>query len=79
MTWNSEIKSHLKIGDTSVELYLKNKSGESISYVDVLQKKHPGYLHEIFRYYIDTIGAKASFSVILLCMSERSCVISKLT
>ena len=77
MVWESDVKLHLDQGEFAVDLYLKSKQSSSIAYVDSLEKRNSGYLHELFRYSINTIGSKASFAAIATCMNGRSCIISE--
>jgi len=43
-----------------------------ISYTDKIEKDHPGYLHELYRYARRTKGVRASFSDIAECMNAKS-------
>ena len=44
----------------------------SIKYVDVIEKKHPNYLLELFRYAQKTIGSKASYAELADVMNKKS-------
>ena len=72
MEWDKEVSTLLNTGDTTVGMYLKPSARGSLAYVDYLEKKCPGYLHDMYRYSINTIGEKASFMTISECMNERS-------
>ena len=41
-------------------------------YVDDIEKKHPGYLHFLYRYVVKTYGAKSGFVLLALVMNEKS-------
>ena len=43
-----------------------------MAYLDYIDKKHCGFVHELYRYASDTVGSKASFLAMSLCMNERS-------
>lgn len=44
------------------------------SYVQDIEDRHPGYLHELFRYATDEKGALASFPELAECMNENSAI-----
>jgi hypothetical protein len=44
------------------------------SYVHDIEDRHPGYLHELFRYATDVKGALASFPELAECMNENSAI-----
>ena len=72
MQWYNEVSTFFSPGDTTVITHLKPSVRGSLAYVDYLEKKNPGYLHETYRYSSNTIGAKASARAISECMNERS-------
>ena len=74
MKWNTDIKNLIQTGNTSVEVYLKSTAGGSLSDINLVEKRHPGYLHEPFRHSTNTIGCKESFFEIESCMNKRSLV-----
>lgn len=56
---------------------MKSNYAGSIVYVDRLEKKYLGYLHELFCYSTNTIGSKSSFSVIVTCTNVMSHIVSE--
>ena len=48
------------------------KRSGSTSYVDLIEERHPGYLHFLYRYAIRTYGAKSGFSLLASVMNEKS-------
>jgi len=44
----------------------------STKYCDRIEKEHPGYLRELFRYAQRTKGGKASFKELAASMNEKS-------
>ena len=71
MRWDTHIKKLIQTGKTSVEGYLKITVGGSLAYINFVEKIHPGYLRDLFRYSTNTIGCKASFLPIASCMNKR--------
>ena len=69
---DNEVKLSLSKGNKSVKEYFCDTRGGKIAYLDFMNKKHPGYVHELYRYASNTLGAKASFFVISLCMNQIS-------
>ena len=49
----------------------------SVSYVCVIEKDYPGYLHELYRYATKVVGHKSSFAVIAMKINEKSRVSSE--
>ena len=46
----------------------------SISYVDIIENDHPGYLHELYRYTTKIVCHKSSFAEIAIVMNDKSSV-----
>jgi hypothetical protein len=59
----------MKSGDTT---HMESKIKGSVSYTDKLEKEHPGYLRELFRYAQKTKGVLASFTDLADCMCRKS-------
>ena len=72
MNWDRDIEKLLAEGGQSVTEYFNKNSGGKLAYVDFIEEKHPGYLHELYRYATTTIGVKASFHRTAVCMNDRS-------
>ena len=72
MQWDNEVSTLLSSGDTTVVTYLKTLTKGSLAYAGYLEKKNSWYLHEMYRYSINTIGSKAGFYTISECINERS-------
>ena len=77
MRLDDAVKLSLAKGNQSVKEYFCDKRGGKIAFLDFTNKKHPGYVHELYRYASNTLGAKASFFAISLCMNERSQIVSE--
>ena len=74
---DNELKLSLSTGSETVEEYFCDARGGKIVYLDYITKKHPGYVHELYRYASHTVGAKASFYAMSLCMNQRSQIVSE--
>ena len=77
MVWDNKIKALLNTGSASVGVYLRRHSGGSIAFVDSIEKKHPGYIHELYRYTIGTIGAELSFHATASAINIESSILEE--
>ena len=65
--WEIRMSVKLDTGDHAST----NRIG-STSYVGEIEKRHPGYLHFLYRYAVRTFGAKSGFGLLASVMNERS-------
>ena len=72
IAFDNQLKMSLCNGNESVKDYFCESRGGKIAYIDYISKKHLGCGHEFYRYVSDTVGLKASFHAMSLCMNERS-------
>ena len=75
---DNQLKMSLSNGNESVNEYFYDSRGGKIAYLDFISKKYPGYVHELYRYASDTVGSKASFYAMSLCMNQRSQIVSEI-
>ena len=78
MTWNKSIEMLIKKGSETIHEHLKSKNIGTKKTTTNIESKHPGYLHILYRYVIHTLGNKASFATLCICMNQRSCVDTEL-
>ena len=43
-----------------------------LSYVDQIERSFPGYLRVLCRYVVRTLGARASFAMLAICVNKKS-------
>ena len=67
--WRKRAKLLLESGSSDP---ISRTANPRISYTDKIEKDHPGYLHELYRYARRTKGVRASFAEIAECMNAKS-------
>ena len=70
LRWGREIKTGLKNG-ICIDTIIKNKSGGSVSYIDIIERIHPGYLHVLYREATKVKGHHSGFKEIEDYMNEK--------
>ena len=72
MAWDNETKIVIKNGTVDISTLLEPKHKGSSSYTSQIETKHPGYLHDLYRYASKTYGSKASFAILAAAMNLKS-------
>jgi hypothetical protein len=68
--WEAEINEAISVGVNQDPLSPQH-SGRT-SYCEQIEKKHPHYHHELYRYAIKTRGAKSTYAEIADVMNQKS-------
>ena len=66
------VQRTIKNGTLDIASVSKTNHKASVSYVDIIDNNHPGYLHELYRYTTKIVGHKSSFAAITIAMNEKS-------
>ena len=69
--WASTLTSGVKGGETDP---LTSCHKERKSVADKIEEEHAGYLHELYRYAISTVGIKATFKELSDSMNEKNTI-----
>ena len=69
-TWGKRLEKAY-LGGSDISPLRSNVRGPTV-YTDKLQKQHPGYIHELYRYAEKAVGNQASHEVLAQCMNEKS-------
>ena len=69
-TWGKRLEK-VYLGGSDISPLRSNVRGPTV-YTDKLQKQHPGYIHELYRYAKKAVGNQASHEVLAQCMDEKS-------
>ena len=67
--WRDKAMQDISAGKSSA---LSRNFKHRVSYTDGIEAKHPGYLHELYRYAIRTRGVLATFSELSETMNKKS-------
>ena len=68
--WHARLNNFVNDGEVADPLSPSNSGSKKL--VELIEKEHEGYLHELFRYGQSTLGPLASFSELVDIMNEKS-------
>ena len=67
MLWGNNTTMEIDTGKNDTALRVG-----STSYVDGIEFKHPGYVHYLYHYSINTYGTKSGFKLLSTAMNQKS-------
>ena len=71
--WEAKLRNVLDTGEES-ETATSPKHAGSVSYVAKIEERYPGYIRELWRYAIRTLGAGATYNELAECINAKSAV-----
>jgi len=71
--WEAKIRNVLDTGEES-KMATSPKHAGSVSYVEKIEERYPGYVRELWRYAIRTLGAGATYNELAECINAKSAV-----
>ena len=72
ISWDTCTKYVIKNGTVDLKYVNEVKHTVNQSYVDIIEQKHKGYLHILYRYTITALGSEASFADIEDSINKKS-------
>lgn len=69
--WEKKLLSLIETGKGTAQAISPAHAG-STKYVEIIERRHPGYVRELFRYAQKVKGARATFQELADCMCEKS-------
>ena len=77
MVWDHSVSNTITNGTVDITYGIKMINNGTISYVNIIERKHKRYLYHIYCYVTQTEDYKSSFAAIVITMNDNYSVRSE--